>query len=437
MVRGDTGRRQAVRRRLARHRRAVRDRVARPGLFSRLSAGSEQNLLDTLRTEKAGGALLLIGAVTALVWANSPLKHSYTLVRDAMVGPALLHLDLTIEQWATDGLLTIFFFVVGLELKREMVAGELRHPATAAAPMLAAVGGMLVPAGIYTVINATTQAGAAHGWAIPTATDIAFAVAVLAVVGRHLPNALRAFLLTLAVVDDLLAIIVIAVFYTADLEFAWLAASVLAAVVFAVLLRRGVTNPALLLPLAVVSWLSMHAFGVHATIAGVVLGFCVPAVARAGEHESLAARFEHRWRPISAGFAVPVFAVLAAGISLELGALRDAVVDPAAIGVFLGLVVGKPVGIVLATWLVARATRTPLAPGIRWSDILGVGMVAGIGFTVSLLIGDLAFGSDAARDEHVRAAILAASLTAALLGGSALAWRNRRHRNLVDAATPE
>ena len=404
-----------------------------PRLFAILSPGSESNLLDTLRTEKAGGILLLVGAVAALVWANSPWAESYASVRGTVVGPSALHLDLTLEQWATDGLLTIFFFVVGLELKREMVAGDLRRPSTAAVPIIAAVGGMIVPALIYTAVNATSSTGALEGWAIPTATDIAFAVGVLAVVGRHLPNTLRAFLLTLAVVDDLLAIIVIAVFYGSDMQPAWLAVSLGAAAVFAVLLRRGIVWWPLLLGLGVVAWATMHASGVHATIAGVVLGFCVPALPRPrfGEHEALAERFEHRWRPVSAGVAVPLFALVAAGVTLDPATLGEAVRDPIAQGVALGLVLGKPIGIVGATWLAARVGRTELAPGIRWPDVVGVGLVGGIGFTVSLLIGALAFGEGSVRDDHVKTAILVASLTAAVLGATVLAVRDRYHKGLV------
>ena len=417
----------------------ARARLAGRGLlFGRLSAGSERNLLDTLRTEKAGGALLLLGAVVALGWANSPWREGYQAVRETVVGPTWMHLDLSLEHWATDGLLTVFFFVVGLELKREVVAGELRRPATAIVPIVAAVGGMLVPAALYTAVNVASAGGDLRGWAIPTATDIAFAVAVLAVVGRHLPNSLRAFLLTLAVVDDLLAIIVIAVFYSDDIDLGWLAASLVACAVFALLLRRRITSPWLLLPLALTAWVLMHASGVHATIAGVVLGFCVPALTRDGEAaESLAERFEHRWRPVSAGFAVPVFALLAAGVALDPASLGDALRDPVAQGVALGLVLGKPVGILVATWLAAKATRLQFSRGVSWADVTALGMVAGIGFTVSLLIGALAFGEGSERDDHVRAAILVASLVAAVVGALLLRARDAFHRALVEQAPPE
>lgn len=409
----------------------------RPSLFAALTPGGERNFLDTLRAERTGGVLLLIGAVVALVWANSPWAASYTAVSDLVVGPAALHLDLSLAAWATDGLLAIFFFVVGVELKREIVVGELRNPGTAVVPVVAALGGMAVPALFYLVTNLGAAGGDPHGWAVPTATDIAFAVAVLSVVGRSLPASLRAFLLTLAVVDDLLGIVVIAVVYTDALHLVWLGASLVAVALFAVLVRvrrPGVAGHAGLVVLALTAWALMHASGVHATIAGVLLGLTAPAVARPGEGTSVAERLEHRWRPVSAGFAVPVFALFAAGVGLSGEAVRDAVSDPVAQGVALGLVLGKPLGIVAATWLVARFTRATLAPDLHWRDVGAVGLLAGIGFTVSLLIGELAFGSGSAHDEHLKVAILLASTTAAVLGGLALAARDRQHRSRLGAA---
>lgn len=402
-------------------------------LFAGLTPGGERNLLDTLRGERAGGVLLLLGTVAALLWANLA-PGSYVTVRDTVVGPAALHLDLTVGQWATDGLLAVFFFVVGLELKRELVVGELHEVRTAVVPAVAAVGGMLVPAGLYLAVNLTAADGAPQGWAVPTATDIAFAVAVLALVGRGLPPALRAFLLTLAVVDDLLAIVVIAAFYSDHVTFAWLVASAAAVGAFWLVLRSGRTSPWLLVPLAVAAWATMHASGVHATIAGVLLAFAVPASPAATQRalrlpelpeQSLAERFEHRWRPISAGVAVPVFAVFAAGVPLSVAALAEAAADPAAQGVAVGLVLGKPLGIVAATWLVARFTKASLAPGLGWGDVLGVGLLGGIGFTVSLLVGELAFG-EGTTHEHVVMAVLVASAVSALLGAGQLLARGRR-----------
>jgi NhaA family Na+:H+ antiporter len=389
---------------------------ARRRLFDALTPGGESNLLDTLRSERTGGVLLLLGTVVALVWANSRWADSYEALGATVVGPASLHLDLTLSEWATDGLLAIFFFVVGLELKREIVVGELREFRTAVVPAVAAVGGMVVPAAVYLAINLPAAGGAPEGWAVPTATDIAFAIAVLGVVGRGLPDSLRAFLLTLAVVDDLLAILVIAVVYSG-----------------------GVRGPVrwLLPVLALAAWAAMHSSGVHATIAGVALGLVVPALPRPGSQVSEAEELEHRWRPLSAGVAVPVFALFAAGVPLTAASIASAAADPVAQGVVLGLVVGKPLGIVGATWLVARFTRAGLAPGLRWWDVVGVGVVGGIGFTVSLLVGELAFGAGSEHDEHVKVAVLVGSLMAAVAGAAVLAVRGRAHRAAVaDAPGP-
>lgn len=403
-------------------------RITADRLFSRLSPSSERTVASVLRMEPAGGLLLLIGTVVALVWANSAWADSYESLRTFHLGPEALGLNLSIEEWAKDGLLAIFFFVVGLELKREIVAGELRRPATAIVPIVAAVGGMAVPAVLYIVVNLTQAGGSAAGWAVPTATDIAFAVAVLAVVGRWLPNALRAFLLTLAVVDDLLAIIIIAVFFTDEVQFQWLTASAVCIAVFGLLTRQGLTNPFVLVPLGLAAWAFMHASGVHATIAGVALGLAVPGIARAGHKISLAERWEHRWRPLSAGFAVPVFALLAAGVTVTVSTLSAAASDPVAQGVVIGLVIGKPLGIVLFTFLVATFTKAQLDRGLSWWDVIGMGFLGGIGFTVALLIGDLSFAG--ARSEEVKVAVLCGSLIAATLGSIVLIWRDRHYRRL-------
>ncbi|MCB2413218.1 Na+/H+ antiporter NhaA [Demequina sp. TTPB684] len=399
-------------------------------LFSRLTPSTEETLADVLRTERAGGVLLLVGTVVALVWANSAWAGAYETVKGTVIGPHALYLDLALETWAKDGLLAIFFFVIGLELKREIVAGELRKPSTAIVPIIAAVGGMLVPAGLYVLINAFGDGGSLSGWAVPVATDIAFAVAVLSIVGRWLPNALRAFLLTLAVVDDLLAIIIIAVFFSDSLAFAWLGASALCIVLFWYLIRRGITSAWILVPLALVAWGTMHASGVHATIAGVALGLAVPAIARKGKDDSLAEHWEHWWRPISAGVAVPVFALFAAGVVIDSEAISVAASDPVAQGVVAGLVLGKPLGILLFTFIVATFTRASLDRGLSWWDVLGMSSLAGIGFTVSLLIGDLAFAGE--RVSEVKMSVLAASLLSALLGSAILLWRDRHYRAIFE-----
>jgi NhaA family Na+:H+ antiporter len=400
-------------------------------LFSRLSPSTERSIAEILRTERAGGVLLLAGAVIALIWANSPGGDAYESLKDTVVGPSALHLDLSLAEWAKDGLLAIFFFVVGLELKREIVAGELRRPSTAIVPIVAAVGGMIVPAALYLFINSMSDTGSHAGWAVPVATDIAFAVALLGLVGRWLPTALRAFLLTLAVVDDLLAIIVIAVFFTDTLAMGWLGAAGVCIVIFWWLLRRGHKSPWLLIPLALLTWGFMHASGVHATIAGVALGMVVPAVTRPGEHHSLAEHWEHRWRPVSAGVAVPIFALFAAGVGIDGNVVADAVRDPVAQGVVVGLVIGKPAGILLFTFLVATFTRARLDRGLSWWDVLGMACLGGIGFTVSLLIGDLAFAGE--RVMEVKMSVLVGSLTAAIVGSTILAWRDRHYRRVFES----
>ncbi len=399
-------------------------------LFSRLTPSTERTLADVLRTERAGGMLLLAGTILALVWANSGWADAYETVKTTVVGPHALHLDLDLQTWAKDGLLAIFFFVVGLELKREIVAGELRRPSTAIVPIVAAVGGMAVPATIYLTINLMSPNGSTDGWAIPVATDIAFAVAVLSIVGRWLPNSLRAFLLTLAVVDDLLAIIIIAVFFSHGISFVWLAAAVVSVAAFGLLIKRGVTTAWVLVPIALLAWGFMHASGVHATIAGVALGMVVPAIARKGEKHSLAEHWEHFWRPVSAGFAVPVFALFAAGVAFNGEAISRAISDPVAQGVVAGLVIGKPVGILLFTFLVATFTKATLDRGLSWWDVLGMAGLAGIGFTVSLLIGDLAFTGD--RVEEVKMAVLAASVLAAAAGAGILVWRDKFYRSVFE-----
>jgi Na+:H+ antiporter, NhaA family len=331
-------------------------------LFPRGSWPEVNRIADILRAETVGGALLVGAAIVALVWANSPWREAYGALSDLRVGPAMLHLDLTLAQWAADGLLAIFFFVAGLELKREFVAGDLRNRHRAVLPITAAVGGMVLPALVFVGVNARAAPENLAGWAIPTATDIAFALAVLAIVGTALPTALRTFLLTLAVVDDLLAITIIALFYTADLHLLPLALAVLPLAVFAVLVQRRVRAWWLLLPLAAITWALVHASGVHATVAGVLLGFTVPVRRRAtGPGPGLAEHFEHRFRPLSAGVAVPVFAFFAAGVSLaDAGGLGPSLANPVTAGIIVGLVVGKTLGVLGATWAVHRCARAEL-----------------------------------------------------------------------------
>jgi NhaA family Na+:H+ antiporter len=395
--------------------------------LGRLSLPERTFVADALRAETVGGVLLLVAAIAALVWANTPLSGSYESVRDFHIGPAALGLDLSLEHWAADGLLAVFFFVAGIELKRELVAGDLRDPKAAMLPVAAALCGMAVPALVYFVVN-ITGGGSLDGWAVPTATDIAFALAVLAVIGTSLPSSLRAFLLTLAVVDDLFAILIIAVFFTSDINFAALAGAVVGLGVFWLLLRKGVRGWYIYVPIALVIWGLMYNSGIHATIAGVAMGLMLRCTRRDGEEHSPGEHIEHLVRPFSAGLAVPLFALFSAGVAVSGGALTDVFTKPETLGVVLGLVVGKAVGIFGGTWLTARFTRASLSDELAWPDVLAVASLAGIGFTVSLLIGELAFTENPLLTDEIKAAVLMGSLIAAVLSSVLLKIRNAKYR---------
>ncbi len=370
---------------------------------------------DVLRRETVGGSIALVAAVVAVVWANTPVADGYLWLRHLQLGP------LNFEQWAGDGALTVFFFVAGLEVKREFLVGSLRRPADAAVPIAAAVCGVLVPSLIYLLVNLS---GNRDGWAVPSATDIAFALAVLAVVGSSLPDQLRAFLLTLAVVDDLIVIVIIAVFFTNDLHVISLAVAVALLATYAVLQRLRVRSAVIYLPLVLGVWWAVHESGIHATIAGVALGLLTRVKPDAGEVHSPAERLEHRIVPFSAGVAVPLFAFLTAGVALSGGGtlLRD----PVVIGIVLGLVLGKPLGVLGGAWLLTRFTHAELNEELAWRDVAGVAVLAGVGFTVSLLVSDLSFtGTEL---EAAKTAVLVGSVAAALFAALLLGRRNRLHR---------
>ena len=402
-----------------------------------------QGIRQNLAKDTVGGALLLAATVLALVLANSGAAGFYSEVRDFTFGPESLHLNLSVGAWAADGLLAIFFFVVGLELKEEFVAGKLRNIRTAIVPIAAAAGGVAVPALIYVIVNLQSGASALQGWAIPAATDIAFAVAVIAVVGRFLPPALRTFLLTLAVVDALLAISIIAIFYTDDINFLALGLAVIPLALFAFAVQRGVRAWWILIPLGVATWALVHASGIHATVAGVVLGFVVPVIASkrarvqvgtdaAGKplYDGLAAHFADRWGIISTALAVPIFAFFSAGVTVGgISGLVESFQDTIALGIVAGLVFGKAIGITLTTFLVTRLPGLQVDPSLKWIDMIGMAFVAGIGFTVSLLVGELSFGVGTEADDHVKVGVLAGSLISAIIGGVILSIRNRQYRS--------
>jgi Na+:H+ antiporter, NhaA family len=400
-------------------------RAVRRIFLARPSLAERTYVTELLRHETVGGALILVATVVALAWANSPWHGAYESLREFQIGPAVLRLQLPLTDWGGDGLLAIFFFVAGLELKRELVVGSLRRPAEALLPIGAALSGMVVPALIYLFFT-HADPGAARGWAIPTATDIAFCLAVLAIVGQALPSALRAFLLTLAVVDDLVAIIIIGLFYASDLKPWLLACALLPLLAYAVLQRTGVDSWVVLLPLAVLTWGLTHGAGVHPTVAAVALGLLTRVKPRSGQTQGPVERFENWWRPLSAAVAVPLFALLSVGIAVSGDSLSAAVHDPAATGVFVGRLVGKTVGIFGGAYLLTRLTAARLNPDLEWADVFGVAVLAGIGFAVPLLVNDVTFGAGSPRADRVTVAILATALVAAVAGGS---WLRSRHRH--------
>lgn len=372
--------------------------------------------------EALGGIVLLIASAAALVWANSPWSASYTSLWDyeVTVGPGGLSITNSLRHWVNEGLMTIFFFVVGVEIKRELVEGELSDRARARLPVAAAVGGMVVPALIYIAWN--PGGPAVRGWGIPMATDLAFALGVLALVGPHVPRGLKVFLLTLAVVDDIGAIVVIAVFYASGIEIGWLGGGVAVIAAIYVLRAFGLRHPVVVIAPALVLWLCFFESGVHATLAGVALGLLIPA--RSQRDRAVLDRIEHALHPWTSFLIVPVFALANAGVALGPGALRDAASSPITWGVATGLVMGKATGIVGVTMLgpKLRLGRLPAEVGFR--QVLGIGTLAGIGFTVSLFVAELAFNG--ASLEEAKIGILAASVVAGLLGTGVLVRTARR-----------
>ena len=385
-----------------------------------------------MRNETVGGALLLIAAVIALIWSNSRWSTGYSDLASFEIGPASIGLHLSLETWAADGLLAMFFFVVGLELKHELVVGSLSRAREAVVPVAAALGGMALPAIIYTVVNTTMADGQPRGWGIPMATDIAFALAVLAIVGRRLPIALRAFLLTLAVVDDLGAITVIAVFYSHGIHLWWLVGALALFIAYAIAQRLRLRTPIIYVPLGLLAWYCLFQSGVHATIAGVVLGLLTRVKTDPGEKTSPVDRLSHLLHPLSAGVCVPLFAFFAAGVNVRSIGLLTAFTTPVAIGIIAGLVIGKPIGVLSASWATARFTKASLSVDLRWRDVFAVGLLAGIGFTVALLIAGLAFPDQGVLLDSAKASVLAASVIAALIATVALRSRNRHYAALHD-----
>jgi len=417
------------------------------------------------RSEAAGGMLLMVAALVALVWANSPAAESYFALWNATFtlggGPLVIAKPLVL--WVNDGLMAIFFFLVGLEIKREIVAGELSNPRQAALSVAAAIGGMVVPALLFLAVTAGTDR--VGGWGVPMATDIAFAIGVLAIAGRRAPLAVKVFLTALAIVDDLAAVLVIAFFYTASVKLVPLAVAGVALVVLIGMNRAGVMRPAAYVLVGVVLWVAMLKSGVHATIAGVLTALTIPAVQRldapafaeraqeivrefaarmkpeqtapnaeqayaiarlrqaAEDAESPLARLEHMLHTPVALLIMPIFALANAGVAFT-GSPAATLSDPAALGVMAGLIVGKPVGVLLMAWLAIKTGLAVKPDGVTWGHLVGVALLAGIGFTMSIFIATLAFDAPAVLDS-AKAGIFAASLVMGIAGAVVISRATR------------
>ncbi len=407
-------------------------------------------LQQFLSSEAAGGVVLVAAAAVALAWVNAPFGDTYERFWNWRApGLSTVDLHLSLRQWVNDALMAVFFFVVGMEIKREVLRGELSDRRQAALPFAAAAGGMIVPAAIYLVFN--FGGDGEHGWGVPMATDIAFAVGVLSLLGTRVPLSLKVFLLALAIVDDIGAIAVIALFYSRGIDLLWLAlAAGIFLVVFAVG-RAGVRSIPILMALGLAGWFAVHESGVHATIAGVALGLLIPADAarpRSASRSSSATpgeksadhrrpdsppvvqdgpaetnapldRLERALHPWTSFAVVPIFALANAGIALDSGTLSTAASSPVTAGVAFGLIIGKPLGILVFAWMAVRGRIASLPAGVGWGAMAAVALIAGIGFTVSLFIADVAFTGEQLT-EDARTGILAGSAIMAAAGLAAL-----------------
>ncbi|WP_375454684.1 Na+/H+ antiporter NhaA [uncultured Methylobacterium sp.] len=371
-----------------------------------------------LASEAAGGIVLMAAAAAALAVANTGLGRFYAEALHAKLGP------LSVRHWINDGLMAVFFLLVGLEIKREALDGRLRTWADRALPGIAALGGMLVPALVYLALNA--GAGTARGWAIPAATDIAFALGVLALLGRRVPVSLKIFLSAVAIVDDLGAVVIIALFYTGGLDLPMLGCAALTLALLAGLNRAGVVRLAPYLLLGLVLWVFVLRSGIHATVAGVLLALTIPIRVGKARATSPLHRLEHALNTVVALAIVPVFGFANAGVRL-VGLPPAALVDPVTLGVALGLFLGKPLGVFASVWLAIRAGLARRPSGAGWAQLGGVAQLCGIGFTMSLFLGGLAF-ADAAHETAVKLGVLAGSLLSGLAGAAVLILAPRRDR---------
>lgn len=378
-----------------------------------------------MRDEAISGKLIIIATVIALILVNSSLYNFYELFWKIplSIGIGDWSLSQDLRHWVNEGLMTFFFLVVGLEIKREIVQGELGKFQTAVLPIAAAIGGMIVPALLYVALNANSP-DSLRGWAIPMATDIAFAIGVLALLGRRIPSALRLFLLTLAIVDDIGAIIVIALFYGNGFDFLMCGLAIVLAIMTVILHRKNLLNMPLFIVIGIAMWLAINTTGVHAAITGVVLGFLAPIYSLRPTRASLAERLEKFTIPVSTLIAIPLFALANTGVVLSLDKFEYPAITVAG-GIVLGLVVGKVVGIVGASWLVVKLGIGKLPDSIRWRQLIGVGLIAGIGFTVSIFITELAFVNNEALRDAAKQSIFIASICSGILGFMVLRFLSR------------
>ncbi|MFI3273502.1 Na+/H+ antiporter NhaA [Vibrio sp.] len=363
---------------------------------------------DFFKMESAGGIILVIAAAIAMFVANSPLNEMYQGVLHSYV------LGMSVSHWINDGLMAVFFLLIGLEVKRELLEGALKSKETAIFPAIAAVGGMLAPALIYVLFNSSNPE-ALQGWAIPAATDIAFALGIMALLGNRVPVSLKVFLLALAIIDDLGVVVIIALFYSGDLSTLALTVGFIATGVLFMLNNKYVTKLSVYLIVGAILWFAVLKSGVHATLAGVVIGFAIPLKGNKGEHSPLK-HLEHALHPYVAFAILPIFAFANAGISLE-GISISNLTGMLPLGIAMGLLVGKPLGIFLFSWGAVKTGVAKLPEGVNFMNIFAVSVLCGIGFTMSIFISSLAFGpTNADFDTLARLGILMGSTTAAILG---------------------
>lgn len=385
-----------------------------------------QRLREFLRLESAGGIILVATALLAIIISNSPLREYYDAFFDARVAVfigGVLEIDKPFFLWVNDGLMAIFFMLVALEIKREILQGELSRRDQLVLPLAGALGGIALPAVIYAVLN-LDNALALRGWAIPAATDIAFAVGVLALLGSRIPTGLKVFLLAVAIIDDLAAIVIIALFYTENLSLGALSYGAVAALVLAFMNWRGVRSIMPYMLVGLVLWVAVLKSGVHATLAGVVTGFAIPLLGRSNTtDDSPLLSLEHTLHPWVAYGVLPAFAFANAGLSLA-GMSIERLADGVTAGIALGLFFGKQIGVFGLAWLVIKLGLARMPTGANWVSLYGVCVLTGIGFTMSLFIGSLSF-TDSEKLDAVRLGVIAGSLASALVGYALLRFSTR------------